>query len=155
MEIDNGDFRLLSLLKNASIPTLYEVLSTRDKCDINGDSYDKQILGNLIDIATVFDIRKRDEYCAYHILSSYLDAEIIAGPSNPDLITKNGVPVEVKVDIFNESALKQLLRYMEKLNSSTGIACGKRLTAILPENIKFICIRYDRKSGEYVVHEDK
>lgn len=50
------------------------------------------------------------------------------------------VPVEVKLNNFNVSALRQLSRYMEVYNSNKGIAVGRELTVELPKNISFFSL---------------
>lgn len=55
-------------------------------------------------------------------------------------VTKDGkdIPVEVKIDEFNQKALKQLLNYMDIYQTESGIAVARRLTVQLPDNIKFV-----------------
>lgn len=48
------------------------------------------------------------------------------------------IPVEVKLRDFNDKALAQLKRYMERYGSESGIAVAKKLTTDLPPNIEFI-----------------
>ncbi|MCK5612387.1 hypothetical protein KAR91_61515 [Candidatus Pacearchaeota archaeon] len=48
------------------------------------------------------------------------------------------IPVEIKLNNFNESAKKQLLRYMNFYNCNFGYAVAEKQTIDLPKNIKFI-----------------
>lgn len=72
-------------------------------------------------------------------------ATIIQRKDNPKHIPDawlsiNGedVPVEIKKGPFDNSALKQLLRYITVYGCSKGIAVGAKLTVELPENIMWI-----------------
>ena len=57
------------------------------------------------------------------------------------------MPVEMKMGIFNHSALKQLQDYMNMYGCSYGIAIGSKTTVEIPDNITFIKMeevkRYD------------
>lgn len=48
------------------------------------------------------------------------------------------IPVEIKLNKFNQKALNQLLRYMNFYETSKGIAVGSELDVQLPDNIIFI-----------------
>lgn len=48
------------------------------------------------------------------------------------------IPVEVKLNNFNNKALQQLKRYMDFYNCNKGIASARELTVKLPSNIEFI-----------------
>lgn len=50
------------------------------------------------------------------------------------------IPVEFKLNYFNDSALKQLNRYINFYKSSYGIAIGRELRVSLPNNICFISL---------------
>lgn len=50
------------------------------------------------------------------------------------------IPVEVKLDKFDNKALKQLERYMKFYNCNKGIAVAKSYTASSKDNIIFISI---------------
>ena len=50
------------------------------------------------------------------------------------------IPVEMKLNDFNEKALKQLRRYMNVYKTNKGIAIGKNLTVDLPSDIRFISL---------------
>lgn len=50
------------------------------------------------------------------------------------------LPVEIKLNEFDEKALKQLQRYMKFYKVESGVAVGKALTADLPINIIFVPI---------------
>lgn len=52
----------------------------------------------------------------------------------------NPIPVEIKLNEFNNKAFDQLKRYMNCYQSEFGIAVGSKCTVELPENIKFISI---------------
>ena len=58
------------------------------------------------------------------------------------------IPVEMKIDLFNNSALEQLKNYMKIYNSKNGIAIGKGFSVEFPNNIRFIDIseikKYDK-----------
>lgn len=80
-----------------------------------------------------------------HISKILADATVLDRTSDklnmPDAwISINGVeiPVEIKTGIFNNAAMKQLLRYMNAYKSSRAIAVGKRATSKIPENVIFI-----------------
>lgn len=73
------------------------------------------------------------------------EAEIVSirGLKNnrPDSFVKLGdevIPVEVKLDAFDNKALKQLMRYMKAYDAQRGLAVAGRLTVELPTNISFI-----------------
>lgn len=53
-------------------------------------------------------------------------------------IDNEDVPVEIKKGSFNDSALKQLLRYITVYGCNKGVAVGEKLTVELPENIMWI-----------------
>ena len=48
------------------------------------------------------------------------------------------IPVEVKLNNFNATALRQLIRYMEFYDCKNGVAVGDKLTVELPDNIQFV-----------------
>ena len=50
------------------------------------------------------------------------------------------VPVEVKLNNFDEKALCQLMRYITAYETKKGIAVGKNATVVLPPNILFISL---------------
>ena len=59
----------------------------------------------------------------------------------PDFWVSDGVedvPVECKLDVFNEKAKQQLLRYMAVYNKPHGIAVARQLKCELPDSIRFI-----------------
>ena len=59
----------------------------------------------------------------------------------PDVFVKlkdEIIPVEVKLDLFDSKALKQLQRYMAIYKTTRGIAVAKTLDVSLPNNIRFI-----------------
>ena len=63
------------------------------------------------------------------------------GRNIPDAWVKDKeeyIPVEVKLQHFDKSALNQLQRYMRAYKCSKGIAVAEKLTVELPENISFI-----------------
>lgn len=51
------------------------------------------------------------------------------------------LPVEVKCHDFDKKALEQLLRYMRFYHTNMGIAVGRRLTAKIPNNIRFVSLK--------------
>ena len=51
------------------------------------------------------------------------------------------MPVEVKKGKFNDRALDQLLGYMQAFGCDQGIAVGATLTATLPQNVRFVCVK--------------
>lgn len=75
-----------------------------------------------------------------------LDHKIIKRINNakhiPDawLCDQNGehVPVEMKLDSFDNRHLQQLLRYMDFYQCNKGIAIGRKLNCKLPGNVVFI-----------------
>ncbi len=48
------------------------------------------------------------------------------------------VPVEIKRDVFDAKALRQLQRYMAAYDAELGVAVAPTLTATLPANITFV-----------------
>jgi hypothetical protein len=73
------------------------------------------------------------------------EAEIVSVPRLkkhwPDSFVKLGdevIPVEVKLDAFDNKALRQLMRYMKAYDAQRGLAVAGRLTVELPTNISFI-----------------
>ena len=50
-------------------------------------------------------------------------------------------PIEVKLELFGERALSQLLGYMRRYELDIGIAVAQRCTAELPSNVKFVQIK--------------
>ena len=75
------------------------------------------------------------------------NGKIIRKKNNPKFIPDawvriNGedVPVEIKRDIFNKSALNQLLGYMEFYTAKREIPVAKKLSVELPDEIEFIPI---------------
>lgn len=59
------------------------------------------------------------------------------------------IPVEMKIGNFDDKALKQLFRYMNKYNANDGIAIGDKLTVELPNNIRFIPISIVKNLDKY------
>ncbi|CAI1772671.1 Uncharacterised protein [Serratia fonticola] len=160
MSIDQDDLTwlinnagLLLLLKGEPTPTVKQVIAAHERIASSGIKCDIDVYDSLIELAALHGIRARDEYCAYATVAEHLDADVVAGASNPDLITKDGIPVEVKVGHFNNGALLQLQRYMKQLNTNRGIACGSKLTVKLPDGVSFIGIKFDYDAGAYKITE--
>ena len=77
--------------------------------------------------------------------SKIYKGEVINKKSNgkdiPDVWVKESgkeIPVEVKLNKFDNKALKQLKRYMDVYECDKGYAVGRVLTVDLPSNIKFV-----------------
>lgn len=75
------------------------------------------------------------------------NAKILKKKNNPKhqpdswiRVNNQDIPVEIKLNQFNEKALKQLQRYMRFYKCKKGIAVGSSLSVVLPENIVFISI---------------
>lgn len=133
---------LIELLFNDELPSVDEVIK------IHRDDYsnltNNRLFINIVELITRHDLYWSSEEGSYGILAKELNADITGSHGgSPDLITRDGTPVEVKKGDFNASALKQLERYMLKLRSSNGIAVGRNLTCKLPKNITFIKIAYN------------
>lgn len=63
------------------------------------------------------------------------------GHNIPDAWIRRGdyiLPVEVKLNGFDDKALKQLERYMKVYKCEKGIAVGRTLNVKLPRNIEFV-----------------
>ncbi|GKX40025.1 hypothetical protein SOASR014_37640 [Pectobacterium carotovorum subsp. carotovorum] len=140
---------LLLLLKNELPPTVKEVIDVKNSHHFDGIGCDSNLLDNLLILSSLFRIKSQEEYSAYPVIAEYLDAEILGEAGQPDLLTKDGFPVEVKVGNFNSAALRQLQGYMKKLGANRGYAFAKRLTIKLPENISFFQICF--KEYEYEI----
>lgn len=93
-----------------------------------------------------------NEFC-YHKLFKEHISELINGAeiTNVKTINKNypdawvrlgglNIPVEIKKNRFDASALKQLTRYINTYGSSYGIAVASSLNVELPSNITFISV---------------
>lgn len=143
---------LLLKLKQEHVPQVSELISCRNSMWDDCVDIDIQLFHHLIQLAVDNKVKLRSEYSAYPEIAKYLNAEILGGPGQPDLKTKEGYPVEVKIGNFTHSALKQLLRYMDASGADFGFACAKTLSVKLPENISFIQLDY--KNNCYVVVED-
>lgn len=92
---------------------------------------------------------KKDEFFYQELFKSNYskirDGKIISRKNNihhvPDAwVLKNNdyIPVEIKLEKFNNKALQQLKRYMDFYNCDKGIASARELTVKLPDNIEFI-----------------
>ncbi|HBR6849224.1 hypothetical protein KIN39_09465 [Klebsiella aerogenes] len=143
---------LLLKLKKESAPLVSELINCRNLMWDEGTDLDINLLDHLMQLAVDNKAKLRSEYSAYPEIAKYLNAEILGGPGQPDLKTKEGYPVEVKIGSFTYSALKQLLRYMDAAGADFGFACAKNLSVKLPENISFIQLDY--KNNCYVIVED-
>ncbi|EEP7697476.1 hypothetical protein [Citrobacter freundii] len=143
---------LLLKLKQEGAPLVSELISCRNRMWDEGANLDIHLLDHLMQLAVDNKAKLRSEYSAYPEIAKYLNAEILGGPGQPDLKTKEGYPVEVKTGSFSHSALRQLLRYMDSAGADFGFACAKTLSVKLPENISFIQLDY--KNNCYVVVED-
>lgn len=143
---------LLLKLKQEHVPLVNELISCRNRMWDEGVDIDIQLFHHLMQLAVDNKAKLRSEYSAYPEIAKYLDAEILGGPGQPDLKTKDGYPVEVKIGSFTSSALKQLMRYMDATGAEFGYACAKTLSVKLPNNIKFIQLDY--KNNFYVIVEN-
>lgn len=146
---DNAD--LLFLLRSPEPPTVQNVIDAHKEAFARCVAVDSNVFTHLIELAGMHAIRARDEHCSYSVIAEHLDATVVAGPSNPDLITSDNIPVEVKVGKFTVTALRQLQRYMEKMGANRGVACGEELAVDLPHNITFVQILFDGRTNRYYV----
>ncbi|WP_145548563.1 PDDEXK family nuclease [Yersinia massiliensis] len=142
---------LLLLLRQDTPPTLGLLLEISKKMYSTGTQHDSALFDNLIVLAGLNTNKSMDEYCSYPVIAEYLGASILGEAGQPDLLTNDGYPVEVKTGNFDDAALRQLTRYMEKLNVSRGIACGRRLSAELPSAIEFVQIQFDTTENTYKI----
>ncbi|QLA00891.1 hypothetical protein [Enterobacter sp. DSM 30060] len=140
---------LLFKLKQEQAPLVKELISCRNSMWDEGVDLDNNLLNHLMQLAVDNKARLRSEYSSYQEIAEFLNADVLGGPGQPDLVTKEGYPVEVKIGNFTSSALKQLLRYMDSAKADFGYACAKKLAVNLPENIRFIKLAY--KNNIYVV----
>lgn len=92
-----------------------------------------------------FDIQKMAKKRLPDLISG---CKVINKKSNfkhvPDIwidLNQKIVPVEVKLNDFNDKAKEQLIRYINFYDCDTGIAIGNKLTTNLPANINFISIK--------------
>ncbi|HGW2956438.1 TPA: hypothetical protein ACNP37_005187 [Raoultella ornithinolytica] len=143
---------LLLKLKQDHVPLVSELISCRNSMWDEGTDLDTNLLDHLMQLAVENKARMRSEYSSYQEIAKFLNAYVLGGPGQPDLITKEGYPVEVKIGSFTSSSLKQLLRYMNSTKADFGYACAKTISVKLPENIKFIQLDY--KDNCYVIVED-
>lgn len=150
---NNREF--LELLFAEESPSIDSLIALRNKLWAAGLSPSMTLFSNLVEWSVLVEIKLRDEWNAYSAVSEHLGAEILGGPSQPDLLFDGVVPVEVKVGAFDAAALRQLHRYMEKYNASNGVAVGVALTVLLPENIRFIKIAFSDSSRRYEVVIDE
>lgn len=142
---------LLLLLRQDKIPTFGQLLEISKKMYLSGAQHDNVLFDNLIVLVGLNTNKSMDEYCAYPVIAEHLNATILGEAGQPDLITKDGYPVEVKTGTFDDAALRQLKRYMDKLEVSRGIACGRKLSTDLPEAIKFAQIKFDTTDNTYKI----
>lgn len=84
------------------------------------------------------------------------DYELIKKTSDnkniPDAwVNYNGemIPVEMKIGDFDDKALRQLFRYIDKYDAKKGIAIGGKLLVEIPENIQFISLSVVKSFDEY------
>ncbi|EDV9203276.1 hypothetical protein T081_002175 [Salmonella enterica subsp. enterica serovar Monophasic] len=143
---------LLLKLKQENVPQVNELIECKNRMWDEGADIDLQLFLHLMELSVDHEAKLRSEYSAYPEIAKHLNAEVLGGPGQPDLITKEGYPVEVKIGNFTYTALKQLLRYMEATNAEFGYACAKTLSVKLPENIRFI--KLDYKNNCYVIVTD-
>lgn len=87
--------------------------------------------------------------------SKIRDGKVIKNKSDgkniPDAwVERSGyiIPVEIKLNKFDENALQQLERYMKTYGSKKGIACARELSVKLPKNIEFISFSELEKADE-------
>lgn len=127
---------------------LYEIeklLCTLFSCDFDS-SFSRMysyVMGSKLEEFRHHEFYYQDEFkkkCESLGFGSIVEHKNIKGHIPDAWVNKNGelIPVEVKVDKFNASALKQLSRYMSVYNTKHGYAVAKRLTVMLPKNITFI-----------------
>lgn len=155
LDIENNR-ELLELLFEEESPSVDSLIALRNKLWDSGLSPSMTLFSNLVEWSGLVEFKQREEWNAYGAVSEHLGAQILGGPSQPDLLVDGVIPVEVKSGSFGASALKQLQRYMAKYSSESGIAVGRYLLVPLPENIRFIEIAYSDKSRRYeVVINDK
>lgn len=98
----------------------------------------------------LFNIHHRDEFYYQHLFQNFADKlgyKIVSHKNNkkdiPDAwVEKDGeiIPVEVKLNSFDNHSLKQLNRYIKVYNCNKGIAIGRNLSVTLPDNIEFISL---------------
>lgn len=155
LDIENNR-EFLELLFAEESPSLDSLIALRNKLWDAGLSPSMTLFSNLVEWSALVEAKQREEWNAYSAVSEHLGAQILGGPSQPDLLIGGVIPVEVKSGSFGASALKQLARYMAKYSSESGVAVGRDLLVPLPENIRFIEIAFSDKSRRYeVVINDK
>lgn len=143
--------RFLELMMKEQPPRVEDLISIRNQLWDEGIAPSMNLFLNLVCLAVLHEEKARSEISAYSVIAEYLGAEILGGPSKPDLLFSNDVPVEVKIGAFNVTALRQLNRYMASYRAEKGIAVGRELTVDLPPHICFIKIGFDLLRGGYYV----
>ena len=110
------------------------------------------ICSNIVEYFAMYDFiwNKKDEFYYQDLFKKHYKsflplAELVKRKNNPKhhpdaWLKENGeyIPVEVKLEKFDEKALKQLKRYMEFYDCKNGVAVGDKLTVELPDNIQFV-----------------
>ncbi|WP_439864550.1 hypothetical protein [Pseudomonas antarctica] len=150
LDLDNNR-EFIELLFAEDAPSIDSLIALRNKLWDAGLSPSMDLFTNMVEWSVLVGIKLRDEHSAYGPVSDFLGAEILGGPSQPDLLVDGVIPVEVKVGAFNASALRQLQRYMAKYKSDTGVAVGRELLVQLPSNVRFIKICFSDESRRYEV----
>ncbi len=146
---NNREF--IELLFAEDAPSIDSLIALRNKLWDAGLSPSMVLFANMVEWSVLVGIKLRDEHNAYDSISDYLGAQVLGGPSQPDLLVGGLIPVEVKIGAFNASALRQLQRYMAKYKSDTGIAVGRELLVQLPPSVRFIKIAFSDESRQYEV----
>lgn len=133
-----------SLERNLSIADFIEIMLGNKEKHFFSSNLKMMIMKNYMDNRpTEFDIHERFAKEYKKVLGEDFEIAIVKNDSKniPDFWLKHKdvlIPVEIKLNDFNKSGLKQLKRYMDFYGCDKGIAVARNLTCPLPGNIKFI-----------------
>lgn len=131
-------------IKNIEALSVYEDVDNLECKSRDFLYYADSVLFSLINTGGINEFFYQDLFKEHY--KSFLPlTELVERENNrhhiPDAWLKENdeyIPVEVKLNNFNASALRQLKRYMEFYDCKNGVAVGDKLTVELPDNIQFV-----------------
>lgn len=141
---------LIELLRQEKELTVKDVIEARNRVADGTGTMPSTAFNHLITLAALTRLNAQLEGCMYEPIAKALGGKVLGGANQPDCFVR-GIPVEAKPAVFNQSALKQLTRYMRAAGATRGIAAACVLNVQLPKNVFFLKVEFDRSQNEYVV----
>ena len=141
---------LIELIARENNFSFEDITNARSKIWSRGIDVSAPLFSNIVELYVLREIREREEVMMYAPIAEALGGEVLGGPSQPDCVV-NGIPVEAKNKPFNQSALKQLRRYMQAMHTSRGIAAAPECSIALPKNILYLQVSYNPATSSYEI----